>query len=299
MVEADIILKFDIVEGKSPDLDNVIRALSSWSDLMKVAGSIVDPNFNTKVELVGVEEGSEKFLLALRKINKELHNLKTGAEEYDLIAKAAMMLGGAIGTTLFNIAVTPDPRIPEDQMEVFKEQNKLLEESNELERERQKYYDILQDEPAIESFEVTRACDNKVLYNVPRAQFATLSGLWEDDAVEEKPLVEKRDRVWDVILIKPVSVSKPRRWGFIKDGLEFSALMEDENILQAIKDKNLPIAVAEGVKMKIALEYKEEYNGEIWLPVKQSHKVKRVLEPLLPTATFGLFGNTNAPEKKG
>lgn len=296
MTDTDLILKFEIVDGKSPDLDNILRALSAWSDMMKVAGSIIEPDFETKIELVGVEEGSEKFLLGLRKINKGMHTIKSGSEDYDLIAKSAMMLGGLIGTTLFTIAVTPDDRIPEDQMQTFEENNRLLKESNELEKHRQRYYGILQEEPAIDSYEIARGHDEMVIYTVPRSEFYSLSGInQEDNFVEDKPMIEKREDTWNVILIKPVAISQPRRWTFIKDGLEFSALMVDENILQAIKNKTLPISVAEGVKMKIIIEYKEEFNGEVWLPVKQSHRVKRVLEPLPPVAPLGLFGGTGTP----
>lgn len=57
--------------------------------------------------------------------------------------------------------------------------------------------------------------------------------------------------------------------------------MEDQNVLDAIHNQTLPLKLAEGIAMKVEVHYREQYDGENWLPVSGSHKVKRVLSPML------------------
>lgn len=301
MTDADIILRFEIVDGMVPDAEKVAKALLAWIDLMKVAGEVVEPGTHLEVGLAGVEDGSDIFKFILRKSEDHAALLRDGSSDYPLISKAAMALGALIGGTIIGVsitnAITPDPRIPEDQMEVFRQSNRLLEESVELQREQNRYYGILHDEPAINSVQTIRAYDNLVMYSIPKDEFAARSGLWtgsdESEAVELR--TETRTAIWDVILIKPVLVPEPRRWGFSRDGIEFSALMSDQNILEAIHNKTLPVQMAEGIKMRLEIKYREEWDGASWRPVLYSHKVSRVLDPLPPSAPIPLFAGTGSP----
>jgi hypothetical protein len=300
MAEADVILRFDIVDGKTPDAEKVAKALLAWVDLMKIAGEIVEPGTRMEVGLVGVEDGSDIFKLALRKCEDAAELIRSGASDYPLVSKAAMTLGGLIGGTVLAVtitnALTPDPRIPEDQMEVFRENNRLLEESVELQKQQNRFYGIMHDEPAFKSFEVIRPYDDRVIYAIPREEFAERSGLWGGDESATDPLrTETRTVIWDVVLIKPVLKPEPRRWGFARDGLEFSALMNDQAFLEAIHDKTLPVRMAEGIKMRLEIKYREEWDGTSWLAVPYSHKVSRVLDPLPPSSPTPLFAGTGAP----
>lgn len=302
MDEADLILRFEIEVGKTPDAENVARALLAWIDVLKTAGAIVEPGTDLQVGLVGVEDGSDIFKLSLRKVRKLGQEIKQGAEDFPLVSKAAISLGGLVGSTLviasITNAVTPDPRIPDDQMAVIERSTELMEESVELQKVQMRYYGILQDEPAIESIDVIRPFDNKIIYTVPRHEFAERSGLWSGDAEEEIYIsAETRTVTWDVVLIRPVLVPEPRRWGFAKDGIEFSALMSDRHFLVALHDKTLQVQMAEGIRMRIEVKYREEHNGEAWIPVPYSHRVTRVLDPLPPAAPAPLFANPGPPKK--
>lgn len=298
MAEADLVLKFEIEDGQTPNAESVANALLAWVGLMKAASAIIAPGTQLEVGLAGVEDGSDIFKLTLDRLEGFAGNLKEGTAEYPLISKAAMTLAGLIGGTLVVNAITPDPRIPDDQMQNFVEQKQLLEESVELQKQQMRFYGILQDEPAIRQFEVIRPYDSHVVYSIPRSEFAERSGLWGGDIQEDTiPTIETRTATWDVILIKPVLVPEQRRWGFARDGIEFSALMTDRAFLEAIHDNSLPVRMAEGIRMKLEVKYRVHFDGAAWIPVPYSHRVSRVLDPLPPVSPTPLFANSSTPKK--
>ena len=302
MAEADITIRFVPVEGHVPNAENVVRALSAYIEILKTIGSIVEPGARTEVGLAGVEDGSDVFKFILRKCEDFGEHMKSGMEEFPLVGQAAMALGGLISGTVLIVgitnAITPDPRIPDDQMEVFEENNRLLRESVDLQRREMEFYGILQEEPAYQSFEVIRPYDGKVVYRIPREEFASRSGLWSsEDAVAADPMSQTRTVTWDVVLIKAVLVPEPRRWRFARDGLEFSALMNDRQFLAAIHDKTLPIKLAEGIRMRMELKYREQREDGGWIPVVGSHRITQVLDPLPPATVIPLFPDSGPPKK--
>ncbi len=302
MVEADVTIRFVSEDGKTPNAENVLRALSTYVEILKIAGSVVDPSGRTEVGLAGVEAGSDVFKFVLRKCEDFGDHLTSGVSEYPLVSKAAISLGSLISGTVIIIgltnALTPDPRIPDDQMEIFEENNRLLEESVELQRKEMEFYGILQEEPAYQSFEVIRPYSQEVVYKVPREEFAARSGLWmSDEIIEAEPDAQTRTATWDVVLIKPALVPEPRRWLFARDGIEFSALMKDQLFLDAIHDKTLPVKLAEGIRMKLELKYREIKEDGGWVPVVGSHRVTSVLDPLPPATPIPLFPDSGPPKK--
>jgi hypothetical protein len=53
--------------------------------------------------------------------------------------------------------------------------------------------------------------------------------------------------------------------------------------------------MAEGIPMKIEIQYRERFDGKVWLPVPGSHRVKRVLSPLPNLASGPLFSAASRP----
>ena len=286
----DLILKFEIAPGRSPEAESVAEAITAFVDVLKASAAVVDPESSLSVELVGVEPGSQMFKLALR---NAADRVKEGAKEYPLIAKAAIQLGGLIGSTIVAVGITnimtPDPRIPADQMAVFQEMNRNMAESVELQRQSARFWGVMQDEPAFSQLDVLNGYDRAPLYRVPRSEFAERSGIWSGDAEDISDSIERRVATWDVVLVKPVLVPEQRRWTFARDGIEFSALMTDISVLQAIHDRTLPLPLAEGVGMKIEVQYRERFDGKARLPVPGSHRVKRVIFPRPPVGSMPLF----------
>jgi len=298
VAEADVILKFEIYDGRVPDAGGVALALLAWIDLMKAGADALDPEAELRVGLAGVAEGSDIFKLSLQRVERAAQQVAHGASQYPLVSKAAIALAGVIGTSVVTAAVTnaltPDPRIPEDQMAVFRANRDLLAGSQELQRQQMRFYGILDREPAIESFDVQRP-DGATLYSIPRDQFAERSGVWADEAMEDAPATRPVGGTWDVVLIRATMVPEPRRWTFARDGLEFSARMEDRQFLAALRAGTLPITVAEGVRMTIEVAYREEFNGSAWLAVPGSHRVVRVVDPLPPAPAVPLFPTPRTP----
>lgn len=285
----DIILRFGIAEGRNPQANSVAEALAAFVEVLQSAAEVVDPETRLSVELVGVEPGSQMFKLALRKVHEFGEQVEAGADQYPLYKKAAIALGGLIGGTMVVNAVTPDPRIPEDQMVVFQEMNQNVAASVQLQRDSARFWGINHDDPAIEHVDVLNGFDRSPIYQVPRVEFADRSGLWTGDSDEIATTTEPRTATWDVILVKPVLVPERRRWTFAREGLEFSALMTDKAVLQAIHERTLPIQLAEGFPMKIEVQYRERFEGNAWLPVPGSHRVKRVIAPRPEVGSGPLF----------
>lgn len=298
MAEADVVLKLEIVKGRVPDAENVANAILAWVDLLKVAGSVIDPHSEVRVGLSGVEDGSDVFKFALDRAERFAGQLAAGSSEYPLVSKAVMSLAAMVGGTVLGALavdiVLPDPRIPDDQMAVFEEQRDLMARSVELQTQQMRFYGILDREPAIERIDVIRPYDDQTIYSVPRNQFAERSGVW-GPAEPITPAVRPQTGRWDVILLRATLVPEPTRWRFVRDGLEFSARMEDRLFLAALHNRTLPIQMAEGIEMTVEVAYREVFDGNVWLPVPGSHRVVRVLNPLPPAATVPLFPDPSAP----
>ena len=141
----------------------------------------------------------------------------------------------------------------------------------------QRFYRNLESDAAITGVGVAEDWDSRPKIIVPRSQFSERGGLWE---LEEAEADKRRQYdVWDVILIRPNLVSKPRVWTFMRDGLKFTAKVTDTRFLTALKDGRLPLTLQEGVTMRVEVEYVEELDGQIWTPITGSRKVVRVLSP--------------------
>lgn len=295
MAEPDLVLEFEIEEGRSPDLENVARALLAWNDAVKIAARAIDPSAELVVELVGVEPGSQRFKQIFRRVEDFAQGVEAGGAEYPLVWKhskalAKCIAGGILVAAISNV-VTSD-----DQTPVLEEIRDLLKEDRETRRASKDFYEIMQEEPAFSKIEVyENEEDETPVYSVPRSEFSHRSGLFdaeEDDA----PIESVRPRVvtWEVILVRPVLLGKPRRWTFARDGIEFSALMTDQAVLQALHDRTLFIPFAEGVMMQIEVIYKERLEGDIWIPLGDTRKVTRVLSPRV-TLTPGPLFAANGP----
>jgi hypothetical protein len=294
MADPDVTLRFDVKPGEVPNAENVIRALAAYIDILKAAGKAIDPGSVMEVGLAGVEDGSDIFKLTLRRCESAASHLAGGMKEYPHLSKVAITLGGLIATSVVVVAIenalSDDTLLSDEQMHVFEENNRLLRESTELRRREMEFYGILQEEPAYDAIEFIRPYGDQVPHRVPRSEFAERSGIWGDQSeVIEDPTTRPASAVWDVILIKPTLVPEPRRWRFARDGIEFSALMGDRNFLEALHAQTLQVTLAEGIKMRIKVEYRETHDGENWIPERGSHRIVAVLDPLPPPPPSLLF----------
>lgn len=293
----DIALKFELVDGRYPEAENVAAALAAYADMLKTAASIIDPESSLAVEVLGVEQGSQIFLLLLRRVEQFAERVNSGAAQYPLVSQLAIAGGGLIATTLMGVGATAliqgDTKLDEEQMAVFEKMGESLAASAELQKQGAAFFETVNDEPAYQEIRILGP-DKRPIFSVPRSEFAARTGLFTQIAtVEEK--VERRSGTWDVTLIKPTLKPKALRWRFAREGIEFSAVMADRSFLEALHHKMLPIQIAEGVTMKIEVHYDERYTGSGWVPEPSTMKVVRVISPLPPAPSTPMFPAASPP----
>lgn len=297
MVQPDLVLEFEIEPGRSPDLANVARALLAWNDAVQAVVAAIDPGERVVVELLGVEPGSQRFKQILKRYERFSEQVEEGAADYPLIWKqtkwlAQCVAGGIIVAGITN-AMAPESQTPE-LVDAIKDLNDTIRGDRDLTQSSQSFYEVLQNEPAISKLEVFEGDAKTPLYSVPRSEFAHRSGLFQaQDESDDIEQIKPQTGTWEVVLVKPVLVGTPRRWTFARDGIEFSALMTDKAVLQALHDRTLAIPFAEGVMMQIEVRYKVRLDGNVWLPVTGTHKVTRVLSPRVPQPPLALFAGTD------
>lgn len=297
MAEPDLILEFTIEKGRSPNLENVGRALLAWNDALQTAVAAIDPSAVLVVELTEVEHGSQRFKQILRRIDDFGKTLDDGVQEYPYIWKHGKALAGCIVGAIIiagvTVEMTPTPHAPPEEMELLKQIRDELKDDMNLRRSSQSFYGVLQEEPSFSRLQIYEGDTDVPLYSVPRAEFAERSGLFQ--VGEDQPEIREKQRLatWDVILVKPVLVGKQRRWTFARDGIEFSALMTDKNVLNALHDRTLAIPFAEGVMMQIEVSYRERLEGDVWLPVGDTRKVTKVLSPRVPAGPTPLLASAD------
>lgn len=269
-------------------------ALIMWDEMLRLAATTVNPRSEPRVELVAVEPGSQIFKVALQAIEGFAENVMDGAKDYPLTAKAALALGAMAAGSLIQNALAPDTVISAKQMSTLKEMNDSLKESVSLQKSQQQFYSILQSDPAIDGVGLLAVGSRSELYYVPRDEFPDRSGLWDHGPNEVYKPRQKIAR-WEVTLIRAAFVPQPRRWTFARDGLEFSATMEDPQVLEAIRNQRLPIRIAEGVRLLVEVQFRETFDGRSWVPDAASRKVTKVLKPSLPPPSVPLFPQPGTP----
>lgn len=289
MAAPDLVLEFQIDVGRSPDIEKVARALLAWNEAVQSAVRAIDPTAVAVLELTGVEHGSQRFKQALRFLEGAANQIEDGGAEFPIIYKSLKALAKLIAGGILMAAMLGEV-IPDEQLEELQEIRKLLESDAEFRRNSERFYENLQDEPAISEVSVYEGSSVEPLYSVPRSEFFIKSGLFRVEN-EYNILDHEEERVatWEVVLIKPVLVGKPRRWTFARDGVEFSATMNDQTVLNAIKDRSASIPFAEGVMMRIEVAYKEQYDGQVWRAIPKTRIVRKVLSPRIILPPGALF----------
>lgn len=295
MADVDLVLEFEIEPGRSPDLENVARALLAWNEAVHATIQAISPGAKVVVELSGVEHGSQRFKQVLRVVEDAAAAVEDGGKEFPIVYRQVKALVKLIGGSLLGAAVI-SAALPDGQEERLDEIIQLLEDNTYRQQKAEEFYDTLQSEPAIAAVEFYEGDSSSPTFIVDRSEFGLRIGLFKIFSLEDEIGKEEvRIAHWDVVLIAPVLIGMPRRWKFAKDGIEFSATMADEAVLAAIRDKSLTIPFAEGVMMKIEVTYTERYDGAVWRIIAKTRKVVRVLSPRVTLPPGALFADTDRP----
>jgi hypothetical protein len=151
-----------------------------------------------------------------------------------------------------------------------------IENSERVRHASRRFLQSVERDPAITEVTISEE-DREPMVVIERDNFPSRDALWE---IEDIPPAERitRDN-WDVVLVKASFVNRPARWMFSRDGLNFSAKMDDKTFLSAIRDGRVPITLQEGVMMRIEVEFKEQQEGQIWRALDATRRVVRVVSP--------------------
>jgi hypothetical protein len=131
-----------------------------------------------------------------------------------------------------------------------------IENSERVRHASRRFLQSVERDPAITEVTISEE-DREPMVVIERDNFPSRDALWE---IEDIPPAERitRDN-WDVVLVKASFVNRPARWMFSRDGLNFSAKMDDKTFL--------------------SVEFKEQQEGQIWRALDATRRVVRVVSP--------------------
>lgn len=252
---------------------------------MTEAADAIDPLDRVVVELIGIEEGSLTFRQMLKRVEHIATDVVGGASDYPQLKKLAIGLALSTGGAALQAGMAKLAQDPVQKVELSETDRRLLTGLNDqvaasrkVQIASRRFLQSVEKDPAVTDVVVSESPGGSVLVEIPRSEFAERGGLW--DAEEEAPAERTTRDVWDVVLLRAPFVPKPRRWSFLRDGIPVSARMEDKSFLRAIRDGRVPIALQEGVLMRIEVEFIERQEGRVWFADDGSRRVVQVLAPL-------------------
>jgi hypothetical protein len=295
---AELTLRFGLNEGRYANALYAAESLVAWVHLTTEAAQAIDPADRIVIELVGIAEGSLEFRQILKKIDQTIGDISSGADEYPHLKAVAIGMAAtvAVGATHVAIdrAMTPTIQtvsLSDHDRELLAEMRGKIESSERVRHASKRFLQSVERDPAITEVTVSED-DDDPLVTIQRESFPGRDTLW---GIEELPPAERITRdSWDVVLVKASFVNRPARWMFSRDGLNFTAKMDDKAFLAAIRDGRVPITLQEGVMMRIEVEFKEEQDGQIWRALDTTRRVVRVVSPQ-PLAQP--FAATDSPKK--
>lgn len=297
--DGELVLELDLESGRHADAIVAAEALIAWVEAIREANAALDPTGEVRVGLVSAEPACLRLRAVLnfvetRLINPPVDALAATPRLKKLVVGTVLALPAGIIGGLSVEAVKPDDNVTIEQLRTLqmahpsvpladlektvREAHQRVHESSAVREKVQTFYKRVEKDRGITNVSVAEKPGASPLVSIPRGEFAERSGLWsshdEDEADQKTAFAE-----WEVIVTHPALVAKPAAWKFVRDGLPFTARMEDGLFLQAIHDGTLPLVIQEGVVMRIRLEWKERLVGQVWEPVPRTRKVTKVLHP--------------------
>ena len=281
-----IVLHFEVDEGKNPNTEIAAQALLDWVALARATVTAIEPYDKVVFEIIGAEAGSTRFPQIIRFLDRSIENISLAWDDYPHIKKmvvgSAHTLVGATAGAIVATVMAPDVQKVEFSDKERQIQNEMIAkavESGIVRGTRERFYRTIESDPAIVGVGVANNWKEKPSLIVPRSEFSERSGLWTPQVLDQEVDRSTTD-IWDVVLLKVAMVSTPANWTFQRDGLKFGAKMHDANFLAAMKDGRVPINLQEGVIMTVKVERKEKLIGQIWQPISGSWRIIQVISPV-------------------
>jgi len=286
MHEDRILIHLETAPGRYPDTAVAAQALLDWVALVQATLAAIAPEDRVAIEIVGVREGSTRFPQILRWLDDQTGNIRAAWAQYphlkSIVAGSAHTFYTSAVAAGVSLAMQPSEqvvRLSDEDREILASYTDKAAKSGAVQEASKQFYQTLGRAPEITGIAVDdkweKGDDLKV---IPRSQFPERSGMWE---LQQEFVSTKRvsRATWDVVLLRAPFTSKPQRWQFSRDGLKFSAKMEDPAFLLAIRERRVPISLQEGVMMRLEIEFKEELDGQVWETIASTRRIIRVLSP--------------------
>jgi hypothetical protein len=283
-----IVLHLDVAPEQTADAEVVAQALLAWIDAARAASGVLDPFAELKIGLVSVEPGSVQLRALFQFVEDRLiAPVADALTPYPRIKRYARQL--AIATSIgiptgLTIVVGEHVLYPEPPAAVhpivreeFEADQRKIGEDLAVQKKVQQFYRVVERDKALTGVSVRDGSTMKPIVAVPKSEFADRSGLWSQQ--EPDAPTRPQSAIWDVVVTHPALFSKPKAWKFRRDGLPFSAMMTDEQFLNAMREGTLPLHIQEGVQMRVKVEWTERLNGQEWEPITRSRKITKVISP--------------------
>lgn len=286
MDEIRATLQLDLQSGHSLDAIVAGNALITWASALREASLAIDPTSPMLVELVGTEVACLRLHAILRFLESKLDKADDALAPYPKLRAAlalnvfnlpGMFVAGALGAGAVEIAKHYAADAPPQVQRAAQDATNRLEASPSARGQVERFYQTVDAGNTVQAVRIYEADPNKPIVSVPRDQFTVRGGLWVMQDAD--PVRRPQGAVWDVIVTHPAAISKPRVWGFKRDGLPFRAKLADPLFLAAIGDRTLPLAVHEGTLMRVRVQWMEELTGDEWVANNKTYVITRVLWP--------------------
>lgn len=286
-IDTPVSVYFGLEQGKVADLDIVAEAALAWSAALKTMIAAVEPGLTLKVQIVDGDKSSLWLNTLLTFAESKMEQIARGAERYPRLA--ALARGLAIIVVATPISVTAEdvwraliheqPEVvnlsSESQAGLMAAFDKVIAD-NLAKVQKERFAEAVSGDKSITGVGVAASSERRPSLVVTREQYAQ----YRDRDTTEVDVQEARRRtdIMDVTLVSPVLEDAERSWRFRQPGLpEFGAVMRDKGFLAAIGRRGVHEELRFGIPMKIEVEFKELFEGGIWMP--QERSVLRVLEP--------------------
>lgn len=279
-------LQFNLFDQRTISAVEAGRALISWARAIEEASLLIDPSSPVEVDLIGTETACLRLHTILRFIDNQMTRAGNALTPYpeiksflalNVFVLPGMVIGGAVGAGLWEIAKPHLIHEPAAVQQAARQATRKLEGSPVIQNKVQDFYRSVEDARSVEAVKIYERNPEDPIALVPRSHFAERSGLWVvQDADEAR---RPREAIWDVVVTHPAIISKPRTWRFLRDGMPFKAKLADPYFLTAIKERTLPMQVAEGTLMRVRVEWFEVLRGDEWIADSRTFVISRVLWP--------------------
>jgi len=286
-VQTPISVYFGLEQGRVADLEAVAEASLAWSSAIKSMLAELEPGLTVEIQIVDGEKGSLWLNTLLTFLESKMEQIARGAERFPRLAALARGLAIIVVATPLQLtaediwkAVLHEQPEAASLSQASQDQLKAMFDKairdGLAEAQRDKFAGAVSKDDKITAVGVSATTNAPPKLLVQRDQIG--SYLQREQVSEDGESTRRRITIMHVTLVSPVLEDTERSWRFRQPGLpEFGAVMKDRGFLAAMASRAVHEELRFGIPMEIEVEFKEKFEGGIWVPVERN--VLRVIQP--------------------